>query len=95
MSDSVTERRAPAGGDKRRGTGKEEPEPIAELISLPFQYNQDYGIGPNDATCTMLNSCPRILPARRKTPGGGQAGKVNFMFAKKQNIWHINRINGG
>ena len=34
--------------------------PIADLISMPFQYNQDYGIGPSDAARTTLNVQPVI-----------------------------------
>jgi len=35
--------------------------PIAAIISLPLQFNQDYGIGPDDnATCTTLNIQPVI-----------------------------------
>jgi len=34
--------------------------PIADLISVPFQYNVDFGIGPNDASTTTLNIQPVI-----------------------------------
>src|SRR5208337_5038249 len=39
---------------------KETQNPIANLISLPFQYNEDYNIGPNAATKTTLNIQPVI-----------------------------------
>lgn len=34
--------------------------PIANLISVPFQYNQDYNIGPGNAMKTTLNIQPVI-----------------------------------
>jgi len=34
--------------------------PVADLISMPLQYNQDYGIGPADAMKTYLNIQPVI-----------------------------------
>jgi len=34
--------------------------PVADLISVPLQYNQDYGIGPADAMKTYLNVQPVI-----------------------------------
>jgi len=39
---------------------KKSQNPVADLISLPFQYNQDYGIGPDDAMRTTLNVQPVI-----------------------------------
>ncbi|HSA78004.1 MAG TPA: transporter [Nitrospirota bacterium] len=39
---------------------KKSQNPVVDLISLPFQYNEDYGIGPNDATRTTLNVQPVI-----------------------------------
>ncbi len=40
--------------------------PIADLISLPLQYNQDYGIGPADAARTTLNVQPVIPVSMNK-----------------------------
>ena len=34
--------------------------PVADLISLPFQYNMAYNIGPKDATAQVLNIQPVI-----------------------------------
>jgi hypothetical protein len=39
---------------------KKSLNPIASLISLPLQFNQDYGIGPADAKNTWLNVQPVI-----------------------------------
>jgi hypothetical protein len=39
---------------------KKTQNPIADLTIVPFQYNQDYGIGPVDAMKTTLNIQPVI-----------------------------------
>jgi hypothetical protein len=39
---------------------KETQNPIANLISVPFQNNFNFGIGPNDATQWVLNVQPVI-----------------------------------
>ena len=39
---------------------KKSLNPVADLISLPLQFNQDYGIGAADATKTYLNVQPVI-----------------------------------
>lgn len=40
--------------------------PVADLISIPLQYNQDYGIGPSDAARTTLNVQPVIPVSMNK-----------------------------
>jgi len=39
---------------------KEAQNPIASLISLPFQSNTNFGVGPNDATQEVLNIQPVV-----------------------------------
>lgn len=39
---------------------KKSLNPVADMISLPLQFNQDYSIGPADATKTYLNVQPVI-----------------------------------
>jgi hypothetical protein len=39
---------------------KETQNPVANLISVPFQNNFNFGIGPNDATQWVLNIQPVI-----------------------------------
>ncbi len=39
---------------------KKSLNPVADLISLPLQFNQDYHIGPADATKTWLNIQPVV-----------------------------------
>jgi hypothetical protein len=39
---------------------KESQNPIANLISVPFQNNFNFGVGPNDATQWILNVQPVI-----------------------------------
>jgi hypothetical protein len=43
-----------------RGIGQGKPNPIANLISVPFQNNFNFGIGPKDATQWDLNVQPVI-----------------------------------
>ena len=39
---------------------KETQNPVANLISVPFQNNFNFGLGPNDATQWILNVQPVI-----------------------------------
>ncbi len=53
----------PTSGDSESQTeklAKETQNPIANLISVPFQNNFNFGIGPNDATQWILNVQPVI-----------------------------------
>jgi hypothetical protein len=45
---------------KTEELAKETQNPIANLISVPFQNNFNFGIGPNDATQWILNVQPVI-----------------------------------
>jgi hypothetical protein len=44
---------------------KETQNPVANLISVPFQNNFNFGIGPNDATQWVLNVHP-VIPITLK-----------------------------
>ncbi len=51
----------PVGGEKNtEELAKEAQNPVAKLISVPFQNNFNFGIGPNDATQYILNVQPVI-----------------------------------
>src|ERR1700741_2666563 len=45
---------------KTEELAKETQNPVANLISVPFQNNFNFGIGPNDATQWVLNIQPVI-----------------------------------
>jgi hypothetical protein len=45
---------------KTEELAKETQNPVANLISVPFQNNFNFGIGPNDATQRVLNVQPVI-----------------------------------
>jgi len=53
----------PASGNQSEDEGdlvKKTLNPVADLISLPFQYNADFGIGPKSASNSVLNIQPVI-----------------------------------
>ena len=52
---------------------KQSQNPVAAMISLPFQNNTFFGIGPDDDTANVLNIQP-VIPVNL---GGGQTGGVN------------------
>jgi hypothetical protein len=51
---------SPAGESSEAELAKKLQNPIADLISVPFQYNADYNIGPKDATHQYLNIQPVV-----------------------------------
>jgi hypothetical protein len=55
---SVKEETGPA--DSEAELAKKTLNPVADLISVPFQYNADYNIGPKDATRQILNIQPVV-----------------------------------
>ncbi|MFD0981628.1 transporter [Tropicimonas aquimaris] len=56
-----TDAPAPAGGEGNASDlAQQLSNPVAELISVPLQYNFDTGIGPNDADRSLLNVQPVI-----------------------------------
>jgi hypothetical protein len=59
---------APArAAESQEELAKKSLNPVADLISLPLQYNQDYGIGgPTNATKTWLNIQP-VVPVGLNT----------------------------
>jgi hypothetical protein len=46
--------------DQEADLAKKTLNPVADLISIPFQYNADFDLGPNDATRSLLNIQPVI-----------------------------------
>ena len=51
---------APAASDSEAELVKKTQNPVANLISVPFQYNADFGIGPKNASRSTLNIQPVI-----------------------------------
>ena len=49
-----------SGSKSAEELAKETQNPIANLISVPFQNNFNFGIGPNDATQWICNVQPVI-----------------------------------
>jgi hypothetical protein len=50
----------PVSDSRTEELAKETQNPVANLISVPFQNNFNFGIGPNDATQWVLNVQPVI-----------------------------------
>jgi hypothetical protein len=50
----------PAGGTSAEELAKKLSNPVASLISVPFQNNTDYGIGPDNGSKNTLNFQPVI-----------------------------------
>jgi hypothetical protein len=49
-----------ANAQSEGALAKQAQNPIASLISLPFQSNTNFGVGPNDATQEVLNIQPVV-----------------------------------
>jgi len=54
--------------------------PLASLISVPFQGNVDYGIGPNDGNRFTLNIQPAIPYGEGNTAQWGFRAVFTLMF---------------
>jgi len=50
----------PSAGDDSVGLAKKLANPVASLISIPFQFNYDAGFGPKDAYKLVLNVQPVV-----------------------------------
>ena len=51
---------APAGEERATELAKKAQNPVADLISMPFQNNLNFGAGTTDATLYVLNAQPVI-----------------------------------
>ena len=51
---------AQESGDNMEELSKKAANPLADLISLPFQNNTNFGLGPYDRTMNILNIQPVI-----------------------------------
>jgi hypothetical protein len=48
-----------AGGNSQE-LAKKLANPVSDLVSIPFQYNWQFGIGPNQGMRTVLNIQPVV-----------------------------------
>ena len=53
----------PATGESETDLAKKTQNPVADLISIPFQNNFNFGVGPRDAQLYILNVQP-VIPIR-------------------------------
>jgi hypothetical protein len=56
-------REAGAADDEATELAKKTQNPVADLISVPFQNNFDFGVGPEDKTVWILNVQP-VIPIK-------------------------------
>jgi hypothetical protein len=55
--------RARRNGHSESDLAKATQNPVSDLISLPFQSNTNFGVGPDDDIQNVLNIQPVIPPA--------------------------------
>ncbi len=60
LTEEPTSRPEGESSDSAAELAKKILNPVADLISVPFQYNADYNIGPKDATRQVLNIQPVV-----------------------------------
>src|SRR5882724_8939611 len=53
----------PAAQDSETELAKKTQNPVADLISVPFQNNFNFGVGPSDKTVWVLNVQP-VIPLK-------------------------------
>ena len=63
-----------AGADSETELAKKTQNPVADLISVPFQNNFNFGTGPEDRTVWIMNVQPviPINPSFFLSPAGGE-----------------------
>ena len=66
---------------KTEELAKETQNPISNLISVPFQDNFNFGVGPNDATQWILNFQP-VIPITLNKDWNLITGEPNDLVAQ-------------
>ena len=67
--------RAQETGDRKEELAQTAANPIADLVSLPLQFNNDFGLGPYDRSASVLNVQP-VVPLA----GGKVVTRTIFPF---------------
>jgi len=67
--------RAQETGDRKDELAQAAANPIADLVSLPLQFNNDFGLGPYDRSASVLNVQP-VVPLA----GGKVVTRTIFPF---------------
>jgi hypothetical protein len=57
---SSSQLRAQEAGDQKQDLAQTAANPIANLVSLPLQFNNDFGLGPYDRSASVLNVQPVV-----------------------------------
>jgi hypothetical protein len=82
-----------AADDSHADLAKQTQNPVSDLISVPFQNNTNFGLGPHDRTQNVLNIQP-VIPVQISENWNIINGAQPFNVGV-QGYWNAERPTGG